>query len=278
MTPDELAAAIGVPIRRATPVSGGDVNHAHRVELDDGRTLFVKSQADPQPDVFGLEADGLMLLRASGAIRVPEVIATHTDFLALEWIEPSRSTDPERLGRELADLHRSGHQRFGLDRDNYVGAVAQRNTWCDTWPEFYATRRLEPLVRRNVDDGRLPPSTTNELARLVDRLDDLCGPVEPPSLLHGDLWGGNLMTTGDGQPVLIDPAVHYGHREVDLAMMRLFGGFSAATFAAYDEHHPLAAGHQDRVRLYQLHPLLVHVTMFGGGYGRSFLDALHAYL
>jgi fructosamine-3-kinase len=270
---DELAAALG-PIRSATAVSGGDINEAQRVDLEDGRRLFVKAHRDPPPGFFAAEASGLHLLADAGAIRVPDVVAVGDRFLALEWIEPVSTGDPARLGRELAALHRAGCEHFGLATANYVGAVPQDNEPSDDWPSFYATRRLEPLVRRNIDAGRLPSSVTGSLAALVERLPERCGPPEPPARLHGDLWAGNQLWAAGGQPVLVDPAVYGGHREIDLAMMRLFGGFPAATFAAYHEAHPLADGHERRVPLYQLYPLLVHVTLFGGGYARSFLDAL----
>jgi fructosamine-3-kinase len=199
--------------------------------------------------------------------------------LALEWIARGRPAagHDEALGRGLAALHQAGAPAFGLAEDNFIGSLPQRNGHADWWPDLYGERRLEPLARMAVEDGRLAPAFLGDLERLRARLPDLCGPPEPPARLHGDLWGGNAMTDAAGAPVLIDPAVYGGHREVDLAMMRLFGGFSATVFAAYDEAHPLAAGHEDRVELYQLYPLLVHVVLFGGGYARSAERILRRY-
>ena len=191
-------------------------------------------------------------------------------------IGPSAAYDAEALGHGLAALHQSPIEQFGLDRDNYVGTVPQDNTPAMQWPAFYASRRLEPLIRTNVDAGQLPSEASTRFDRLAARLETLCGPPEPPALVHGDLWFGNCFGA-DGEPVLVDAAVYGGHREMDLAMMRLFGGFDERTFAAYDELAPLADGHRERVALYQLYPLLVHVTLFGGGYARSVVDALRSY-
>lgn len=197
-------------------------------------------------------------------------------WLALAWVEPGRPgpTHDDDLGRGLAALHRSGATVFGLEEDTALGSLQLPNDPCATWAEFYGQRRLLPLARRAVDDGVLPPSVLSDVDRLVGRLPDLVGPPEPPARLHGDLWGGNAITDADGHPLLIDPAVYGGHREVDLAMMRLFGGFGPRVFSAYQEVAPLAAGHEDRVPLYQLHPLLVHAVLFGGSYRDAVTDTL----
>jgi len=277
-----VASAAGSPVSEARAVAGGDVNRALRVALEDGRVLFVKHRGDMPGDAYRAEADGLAWLAEAGALRLPEVVAVGVQepaFLALEWLdrgEPGPDRD-ERLGRGLAALHAAGAAAFGGPRDNWIATLPQANAPCGTWAEFYARRRLEPLARRAVDAGLLPPATLEHLDRLAGRLPDLCGPPEPPARLHGDLWSGNAMTGPAGEPVLVDPAAYGGHREMDLAMMRLFGGFSARVFAAYEEAFPLAAGHADRVDLYQLYPLLVHVVLFGGGYAGSFTRALTRY-
>lgn len=277
-----VAGAVGSPIADARSVAGGDVNRALRVVLGDGRVLFVKHRDGMPADVYRAEGEGLAWLGQAKALRLPEVVAIGAGepaFLALEWIErgePGPDRD-ERLGRGLAALHASGADTFGLPQDNWIASLPQPNAPCATWPEFYAQRRLAPLARRAVTAGLLPSSTLDRVDRLADRLPDLCGPAEPPARLHGDLWGGNAMTGPAGEPVLIDPAVYGGHREMDLAMMRLFGGFSARVFAAYEEAFPLAPGHAERVALYQLYPLLVHVVLFGGGYAASFGQALLRY-
>ena len=278
-----LAAAVGASLGAAPmelrAIAGGDVNQAFRVDLADGRRVFVKHRADAPAGVFGAEAQGLDWLRIAGGPRVPEVVAVRDEtprFLALEWIErgsPAADHD-DALGRALAALHAAGPATFGLEHDNFIATLPQPNAPAATWPEFYATRRLEPLVRHCADAGRLRPATVARVARLTDRLADLCGPAEPPARLHGDLWCGNAIVDALGAPVLIDPAVYGGHREVDLAMMRLFGGFSPRVFDAYEEAFPLAPGHEARVGLWQLWPLLVHVALFGGSYAGSLERAL----
>jgi fructosamine-3-kinase len=163
-------------------------------------------------------------------------------------------------------LHRFGASSFGFERDNYIATLVQHNQPLDDWPRFYVERRLEPQLALAVDQGRVSRAISAGFPRLFARIEQLCGPREAPARLHGDLWGGNALADERGQPVLIDPAVYGGHREIDLAMMQLFGGFGADCFAAYDEHHPRAAGHAERVPLYQLYPLMVHVNLFGGSY------------
>jgi fructosamine-3-kinase len=239
---------------------------------------FVKTGA-VDPRQFPREAEGLAWLADAGAVRTPEVLAVDATQLVLEWIEPGRPAPDhdEVLGRGLAALHRAGAPAFGAGARNWVGRLAQDNRPAPTWAGFYGTRRIEPLVRRAVDAGQLPEEAVADAAALLSRLDDVCGPPEPPARLHGDLWAGNALVGADGAPVLIDPAPYGGHREVDLAMMRLFGGFGPRVFAAYDEAHPRAAGHEDRVALYQLYPLLVHTVLFSGGYARQALAALRRY-
>jgi fructosamine-3-kinase len=208
------------------------------------------------------------------------VLAVDAEYLVLEYLDPGRPTGDfdERVGRGLAALHRAGPERFGLDHDNFIGRLPQSNTPCDDWAEFYQSRRLEPQLRMASDRGLADTAMRRDFDRLFARLTERVGPKEPPARLHGDLWGGNLHRDGHGEPVLIDPAVYGGHREVDLAMMRLFGGFSARVFAAYAEAWPLAAGHEERVSLYQLYPLLVHVNLFGGGYVGSVKRALRGHV
>jgi fructosamine-3-kinase len=277
-----VAEAVGSEVVSSRPVSGGDINNALRVTLADGRTLFVKHRDGMAGEVYRAEAKGLRWLADADAVRIPHVVAVgegEPAFLALEWMEglgPAADHD-ERLGRGLAALHRAGADHFGGPTNNWIATLPQPNEPCATWPEFYAERRLKPLARRAVDEVRLPGSVVVQLDRLAARLPDLCGAAEPPSRLHGDLWGGNAITGPAGEPVLIDPAAYGGHREVDLAMMRLFGGFSSRVFDAYAEAHPLSDGFEDRVKLYQLYPLLVHVLLFGGSYSRQFASALARY-
>ena len=284
MTPElrrAIASRLGREVVSSRDLHGGDIHSAFRVELRGGDVLFVKSSAGAPRGMFTEEARGLEWLRAAEALRIPAVVAAADDaegprFLALEYLEPGRHEPDfdEKLGRGLAALHRAGAPSYGFDRDNYIGSLPQSNRIHPTWAAFYREERLLPLVRRAMDRRGLAAGARAKFDRLFDRLESLVGPPEPPSRLHGDLWGGNLHADDRGQPCLIDPAVYGGHREVDLAMMRLFGGFGSRVFAAYDEAWSLAEGHQQRVALYQLYPLLVHVNLFGGSYADSAMRAV----
>lgn len=275
-----IGDALGAPVINRVAISGGDINLAARVHLADRRVVFVKQllmkdRLDPPPGAFTTEAAGLTWLGAAHAIRIPVVLAARDEdpaFLALEWIEPG-SPAPDhsaRLGRGIAALHAAGAEHFG--RPDADPAVAAR-----TWPEFYADQRLLPEVHAAVDERLLPAPVAAAIGRLCDRLPELVGPPEPPSRLHGDLWAGNAIVDADGGPVLVDPHAHGGHREVDLAMMRLFGGFDRTCFSAYGEAFPLAPGAVDRVALYQLYPLLRHLRLFGSRYLPSVIQAVERY-
>ena len=276
-----IAARLGREVVSTRDLHGGDIHSAYRVELAAGEVLFVKSSSGAPRGMFTEEARGLEWLRAAEALRIPTVVAVADDaegprFLALEYLEPGRHEPAfdEKLGRGLAALHRAAAPSYGFDRDNYIGSLPQSNRVHASWAAFYREERILPLVRRALDRRALPAGARAKFDRLFDRIESLVGPSEPPSRLHGDLWGGNLHADDRGQPCLIDPAVYGGHREVDLAMMRLFGGFGPRVFAAYGEAWPLSDGHRHRVALYQLYPLLVHVNLFGGGYADSALRAV----
>jgi fructosamine-3-kinase len=201
-------------------------------------------------------------------------------MLVLEWIDegrPMASTEAD-FGHALAALHRAGAPAFGREDRRTTGSQALPNDPCETWVEFSATRRLEPLARLARDGGALDQPTLGMLVEVTRRLDELGGPPEPPARLHGDLWAGNRMVDRSGRSWLIDPAAHGGHREFDLAMMRLFGGFGDDCFAAYHDAFPLADGWQARVPLHQLAPLIVHAIKFGGGYAAATRRALESLL
>lgn len=276
-----IAEALGQPVKTASEVTGGDLNEAWRVELEDETTAFVKTSADAQPGGYAAEARGLRWLAEPGALETPGVLAEvdpppgedHEGprLLALEWIEEGSldSAGEEALGRGLAHVHEAGSMVYGSDGPLRLGPLEIPNEPAETWPEFYAERRIRPLAREAGRKNALPTDTMQALDRVCDRLPDLAGPEEPPARLHGDLWSGNVLASRDGKPYLIDPAAYGGHREVDLAMLRLFGGPSTRCFASYAEVSPLADGHEERVPLWQLFPLLVHAVLFGGNYGSS---------
>ena len=267
---------------RAIPLSGGDVAVAYCLELGDRRRVFAKTHAAPPPLAFTTEAASLSLLRESGALLIPQVVAVSDDppFLALEWIEEGRagSRTEADLGRSLAKLHAMALPSFGRQDRRSTGSRGLPNDPCDSWVKFYAERRLYPLARLAADAEALPVGNIADLERIAARLAQLGGPAEPPARLHGDLWAGNRLVATDGRSWLIDPAVHGGHREFDLAMMRLFGGFGNACFAAYEKEFPLAEGWEGRVPLHQLAPLVVHALKFGGGYVQAVDNALRQVL
>jgi len=284
--PDALRATVEArlgPILGARGVSGGCINHGMRVELADG-PVFIKHNTKAPPGMFAAEAGGLNALReAADGLVVPRPLAwaeaegAAPAWLAMEWIEAAaRPRDfAERLGRGVAALHRAGGtEGWGWREDNYVGSLPQENRPAETWAEFWRMRRLEPQLALARSSGRLPARAA-EWDRLMDRLPELlaAGDEDGPSLLHGDPWGGNVLAASGG-PALIDPACYRGHREADLAMTELFGGFGAGFHAAYHEAWPLLPGYPGRRAVHQLWYLLVHVNLFGGGYLRQTEEVL----
>lgn len=270
----QITSLLGSRIEAASPESGGSINAAYRITLAEGRTCFLKTNRGSLYAMFEAEARGLAVLReACKDIRVPGVIAHgttddgHHSWLLLDYIESSRPGDGffSQFGRGLASLHRHSNRRFGLDHDNYIGSLCQSNTPHDTWASFYTHERLMPQMKAAVDAGLLRPGLSHNFDNLYARLDEIF-PAEPPALLHGDLWGGNYLCDRDGLPVIIDPAVYYGHREMEIAFTKLFGGYERDFYEAYNEAWPLGDGHQQRVDICNLYPLLVHTNLFGSSY------------
>lgn len=273
-----VEGALGVKVVRRARVRGGDVAEAFRLELDDGRRVFAKTHRDPRPGFFDTEAADLAWLREAAPSSVPSVLAVGAGWLVLEWIDegpPTAETDPD-LGRMLAAVHRAGAASFGRSDRRTTGSRGLPNEPVDTWAEAFGRNRLLPLARLGRDTSTLEPSTVARLESLATRLDRLPVPLEPPARLHGDLWAGNRLVGIGGRNWLVDPAAHGGHREFDLAMMDLFGGFGEACVRAYDEVFPLAAGWRERLPLHQLAPLAVHAIKFGGGYEAATVRALDA--
>jgi fructosamine-3-kinase len=257
--------------RGARRVAGGDINEAFHVVLADGRDAFVKTRPDAAPGEYAAEASGLRWLAEAGALRTPRVLAVEDRYLALEWVSAGRleAAGAEELGWGLAATHVAGAPAFGLSGDAGLcrfGSLLLPNEPTADWPTFYAERRLRPLASVARERAALSPEAIDAIERVCERLPELCGAPEPPSRLHGDLWSGNVMADLNGRPWVIDPSAYGGHREVDLAMLRLFGAPSDRVFAAYDEIAPPAHGWRERVELYQLLPLLVHALLFGGSY------------
>jgi len=255
----------GFELRNARSIAGGDICSAYRGALDDGTIVFAKTRSGLPPDFFTVEADGLDLLRVAGGPPIPSVIAASDDGLVLGWVEQGRPTvDAARqFGRALARMHAAALSSFGAARDGYVGSLPLPNTTYDDWPTFYVENRLVPYL------DALSSSQRRPIEAVCSRIDELAGPPEPAARIHGDLWSGNLLWGADEQVWLIDAAAaHGGHRETDLAMLQWFGApHLEVILAAYDQEFPLAPGWRDRVALHQLHSMLVHATLFGGGYG-----------
>ncbi|MDJ0758335.1 MAG: fructosamine kinase family protein [Woeseiaceae bacterium] len=265
----DLGGLIGL-----TPVGGGDISAAWRVECERG-TVFAKTGPASSESIFGSEAAGLQELAKADCIRVPAVVSLGCSgdeaWIALEWLDMQSSSPAvdARLGEQLAALHRYTADQHGFYRDTMIGSTPQPNAQNDNWVEFYQLERLEyqlRTARANGFGGELQTLGS----RVIDSVPVFFSGREPqPSLLHGDLWSGNKAAC-NGEPIIFDPAVYYGDRETDLAMSRLFGGFHRSFYEAYESAWPLPDGHQQRLALYQLYHVLNHLNIFGGGYlGRS---------
>jgi len=283
---DALRAALPAPVVREEPVGGGMVADAHLLHLADGTRRFVKRLPDAPIGFFAAEARGLAWLADAGALGVPAVEAhARPDqgggFILMQAIDRGEHPGPaglDALGQGLAALHAAGAPGWGLDHDNFLGTLPQANhaTPEPSWAAFLRERRLRPLTRRATDAGLLDPPLRSTLDRVIDRTERLVGDPEPPARLHGDLWSGNAMFDRAGRPWIYDPAAYGGHREVDLAMMALFGGFSDRVFDAYAEATPLQPGWRQRRPLYQLPYLLVHLILFGESYRSQVAAAARA--
>ncbi|MBN8610377.1 MAG: fructosamine kinase family protein [Deltaproteobacteria bacterium] len=284
-----IESALGASIVRHAGAHGGSINTCTVASLSDGRRIFVKTRADADAETFAIEADGLEWLRrglTSGVgslLLVPEVMAViqSPHALVLSAFEPGARTreSDEALGRGLAQLHASlpADASHGYVRATDLATIRLDNTPTNDWSSFYAERRLLPLLSRAEKRGIATTRMRRGMERVIARLPELVGPPERAARLHGDLWSGNASVDASGRPVIFDHAVFAGHREIDLAMMQLFGGFSSRVFAAYDEVWPRADGRERRVLLYQLLPLLAHVVLFGESYVRNVEAALAQY-
>lgn len=262
-------------------VGGSSLNNVGTIEASGGR-FFVKWNQSNQFPVFEAEINGLNLLRnALAGFLVPEMIMVGKDasyaWVVFEYIEETswKSGASEKFGQNLAILHQNVANRFGLSTDNYIGKLAQPNTQQDNWCDFFAQNRLHNLLKKSVERGLISSSYIKNAERLQTMLPDIF-PDEPPSLIHGDLWSGNFMEAGT-ETVLVDPAVYYAHREIEIAFTQLFGGFPSAFYQSYFEAMPLAPGFESRADVYNLYPLLVHTLLFGSSYATSVTSILRRF-
>ena len=280
MLPDslrsEIADKLDYKISSVSRVSGGSINEAAKLDIEEVGPAFLKWNRTADPDMFEKEVSGLNLLRdAETGLRVPEVLLQgtvngSTGYLLLEYIEDGRpgNRSAQDFGEQLASLHDHRGESFGLDEDNYIGRLPQSNNRHSDWINFFIEERMEPQLQMAMKSGKFGSAITGAFNNMYRKLDEIF-PKDRPSLLHGDLWGGNFFYDTEGTAVIYDPAVYYGHREIELAFTHLFGGFSSAFYEAYDKVLPLEPGFKQRKDIYNLYPLLVHTNLFGGSYARQ---------
>ncbi|AWW31348.1 ketosamine-3-kinase [Echinicola strongylocentroti] len=251
-------------------ISAGTMNQSVLLDTDKG-ALFLKSNHLNSPDMFQQELKGLTLLHKHAPLQIPKTIGAgriaSQNYLLIEWIHGGYPNSDywNNLGHGLAELHMATSPKYGLSEDNYIAILPQRNAMNENWADFFASERLEPMIGKAYYDGLISKDFYKKFQMIYDKLDGLI-PNEKPALLHGDLWSGNVIVNPKGDPCLIDPAVYYGHREMDLAFSKLFGGFRSEFYEAYNEIFPLEPDFKTRVDIHNLYPLLVHLNLFGLSY------------
>jgi fructosamine-3-kinase len=292
MFPDELKISVesslsnrfekSVKISESSPVGGGCINKAYSLNTNLGRFFIKYNSAVLYPGMFEKEAAGLKLLSETKTIEIPIVIsAVESDnysFLLLQFIE---NATPGKhfwndFGTKMADLHGNTSDYFGLENDNYIGSLIQNNKPHPDFISFFISQRLEPQLKEAYNIGTFSQSETRFFDSLFNNLHNII-PIEKPALIHGDLWNRNFMVTAAGSPCLIDPAVYYSHREADIAMTQLFGGFQPEFYQAYNRAWPMEKEWQKRMDIFNLYPLLVHVNLFGGGYANQVLQIIRQF-
>lgn len=271
----EIAQILDATVYNTSVVHGGDINDAYLFSTDKGPFFVKTNTASFAADMFAKEAKGLKLL----SVRVPELIGLGNSFLILEYIPPGVPAPDfwEKFGENLAALHRNSSDMFGLDHDNYIGTLKQSNAKHQQGVDFLIMERLIPQIELAKSSQAIDTFALNAFDNLFKKLNDLI-PDESPALIHGDLWNGNFIVSQEGTAVLIDPSVSYSLREFDLAMSRLFGGFSESFYTAYQASYPCLPGLQQRIPIYQLYYLMVHVNLFGGSYLNSVKAILKQFL
>ena len=265
------ALATSVTIEEVQRIDGGSISQTYRIRTTEDN-YFIKVNNDINAELmFKAEASGLDLLRANSSFNIPKVASVlsdnNTSYLVMSFIESSRRSRKywHYLGQKLAVLHKTSNNKFGLHESNYIGSLPQQNDFEEDWPSFFANRRIIPMVVLAVNEGLVAKSFVTSVESVLKKIVELM-PNEQPALVHGDLWSGNLIVDSQGQPCLIDPAVYYGHREMDIAFSHLFGGFDREFYEAYQEAYPMDPDFDGRIDLYNLYPLLVHLNLFGRSY------------
>ena len=276
-----LEKHVNEKVKGFSNVGGGCINNSLKIETEN-KPYFLKWNHGTYLDMFQKEVEGLGILSKHTSLRIPEVIgagkADNKSYLLMEWIG-SGSTSPnfwEMFAKGLSELHRNSSAHYGLDHDNYIGRLPQANKQHASWYDFFLYERLKPQIQLANKSNLLNKSINDGFERLFTKLPALI-PDEKPSLLHGDLWSGNFMTDENGIPSLVDPAVHYGHRETELAFTSMFGGFSPEFYNRYEEYFPLEPGFESRREIHNLYPLLVHVNLFGQSYLSGIIHTLNRF-
>jgi protein-ribulosamine 3-kinase len=271
---DHVSATQGWQIQAISAVHGGDINQAFALETNQGKYFLKLNDAARYPKMFAIEAVGLHTLSQHFTLKVPTVIAAgevnDKQYLLLEWLQPaSYSAESwQAFGRALAQLHQTTNDNFGWHGDNYIGSLRVKNDWSSSWANFYTNARLLPMIKMLRDGGAFSGKEVQVAEAFCQTLPNRM-PQEQPALVHGDLWNGNasaVMVNNKASVAIYDPAAFYGHREIDIALTRLFGGFPSSFYSAYEEVYPLQKGWQERLPIFQLCHLLLHAVLFGGGY------------
>jgi len=275
-----------IEIRDAIPVKGGSINEAYQLITSAGVFFLKKNHAIKFPKMFEKEAEGLQLLKENCSLRIPEVILAaeigNEALLVMEFIE-GKSVDENEdkqlhsaLGKGLADLHKSSHEWYGLNHDNFMGSLIQENRFRETMSNFWINNRLKPQIKIAYDGGKFSKNDLQDMERIYEKVDEII-PQEASALIHGDLWSGNIMFSKDGKPCIYDPAISYSHREVDLAMSNMFNALDPAFYDAYNEAFPLEANWKERIDFWNLYPFLIHVNLFGASYLSTCRSIIRAY-
>ena len=281
-----IESVINDQIITASAVSGGDINDAFRIVTEDNSYFVKLNDVHFASDMFEKEVKGLQLIDQSKTIPVPQIIGTNNNnghaspsFLILEWIESGQPSSNfwKNFGYQLAKMHQQTAPTFGLDHSNYIGSLIQQNHSAANATSFFIQQRLLPQIELANSNNKIDTKTINAFEKLFTKLPAIL-PDEKPALIHGDLWNGNFMVGQNGEVVLVDPSVSFGLREMDLAMTKLFGGFNAQFYDSYENEFPTASGLENRIPIYQLYYLMVHVNLFGGGYLGSVLKILGRYI
>ena len=272
-------------VSNITPLSGGCISSAYKLNLNSKQEFFLKHNPSVSNKMFIAEAHGLQELKKSGAIRIPEVIMYDDDFILLEYISQGNKSKKffSEFGRSFALMHKYTSENFGFYEDNFIGSNVQKNIPADkekeSWTSFYFNKRILFQLELTEKLGYATSELKKGIGKLEENIEEIIGTNdEEPSLLHGDLWGGNYIVDENGNVCLIDPAVYYGHREADLGMTKLFGGFSSEFYEGYNEANPLQDGYEYRENIYKLYHVLNHLNLFGGGYYSQAISLIHFYV